>query len=229
MQKKFGTNKEAEEAMTIRTGNHVTIWGRANSVNVQKVLWCCEEIGLDFERIDAGLSFGRNTEPAYMAMNPNGRVPTLVDGDFVLWESNTILRYLVARYAREDALYPGDLRQRATVDKWLDWTTSSYAPVERDLYWGIVRTPAERRDLVAMQKIADRLAALWRVFEKDLDGRDHMASEAITIADICLGAYARRWFGLEEIAKPALPRFEAWFERIKSRNGFQRYLTAPMT
>jgi glutathione S-transferase len=103
----------------------LTIWGRANSVNVQKVLWCLSELDLGYERIDAGMAFGRNNEPAYLAMNPNGRVPTLVDGDFVLWESNSIMRYLVLAYREGSPIYPKAPKGRASVDRWLDWTLST--------------------------------------------------------------------------------------------------------
>ena len=98
----------------------LTIWGRANSVNVQKVLWCCDELGLPFERIDAGLQYGRNDEAEYLSMNPTGRIPTIVDGDFVLWESNSIIRYLAMQYGQGAALYSADPKQRASVDRWLD-------------------------------------------------------------------------------------------------------------
>ncbi|HWG68591.1 MAG TPA: glutathione S-transferase N-terminal domain-containing protein, partial [Steroidobacteraceae bacterium] len=100
----------------------ITIWGRANSVNVQKVLWCLSEFDLAYTRIDAGMAFGRNQEPDYLAMNPNGRIPTLVDGDFVLWESNSIMRYLALAYRPQSTLYPSAPRRRAAVDRWLDWT-----------------------------------------------------------------------------------------------------------
>src|ERR1700761_8365280 len=99
----------------------ITSWGRANSVNVQKVLWCCDELVLPYERIDAGLQFGRNDEPAYLAMNPTGKIPTLIDDDFVLWESNSILRYLVRQYGESSPLYPVDARTSSRVDRWLDW------------------------------------------------------------------------------------------------------------
>src|SRR6201985_2897557 len=124
----------------------LTIWGRANSVNVQKALWCLAELDIAYERIDAGMQFGRNTEPEYLAMNPTGRVPTLVDGDFVLWESNSILRYLVMEYAPASPLYPSEPKQRASIDRWLDWSLSTLQPAERPVFWSIVRTPAAERD-----------------------------------------------------------------------------------
>jgi glutathione S-transferase len=143
----------------------ITIWGRANSVNVQKVLWCLRELDLIYERIDAGMAFGKNGEPEYLAMNPNGRVPTLVDGDFVLWESNSIMRYLVRAYRPQSTLYPQAPKVRAGVDRWLDWTLSTLQPVDRPVFWALVRTPIEKRDMTAIQRDADAEAAQWRIVD----------------------------------------------------------------
>lgn len=132
----------------------LTIWGRANSVNVQKVLWCCEELGLAYDRIDAGLQFGRNTEPDYLAMNPTGRVPTLVDGDFVLWESNAIIRYLAMQYGPTSKLYPAEPKVRASADRWLDWSLSTLQPAERPVFWGYIRTNPADRDMAQLAAAA---------------------------------------------------------------------------
>ncbi|MGH9806728.1 MAG: glutathione S-transferase, partial [Terriglobia bacterium] len=113
----------------------ITIWGRANSVNVQKVLWCLRELDLAYTRIDAGMAFGRNHEPDYLAMNPNARVPTLVDGDFVLWESNSVMRYLAIAHRPQSPVYPQAPKKRAGVDRWLDWTLSTVQPVDRPVFW----------------------------------------------------------------------------------------------
>ncbi len=128
----------------------LTIWGRPNSVNVQKVLWCLAELDVPFERIDAGMQFGRNTESDYLAMNPNGRVPTLVEGDFVLWESNSIMRYLCLAHGPTSSIYPPEPQRRAAVDRWLDWTLSTVQPLERPLFWGLVRTPPAERDMAGV-------------------------------------------------------------------------------
>ena len=120
----------------------IKIWGRSNSVNVQKVLWCLSELDLAHERIDAGMAFGRNHDPDYLAMNPNGRIPTLVDESFVLWESNSIMRYLVLAYGKGVSLYPEPPKVRAAVDRWLDWTLSTLQPVDRPVFWALVRTPS---------------------------------------------------------------------------------------
>jgi glutathione S-transferase len=205
------------------------IWGRANSVNVQKVLWCLRELDLKYERIDAGMTFGRNREPEYLAMNPNGRIPTLVDGDFVLWESNSIMRYLVLAYSPESPLYPQVPKQRASIDRWLDWTLSTLQPIERPVFWGLVRTPVEERDMVAIQKDADVAAAQWRIIDTQLAPRRFIEGDQFTLADLALGTYARRWFGVEGITKPALPHLERWFTQFAGRPGFQQFVAPPMS
>src|SRR6202165_5742653 len=191
--------------VTSSNQGQLKIWGRANSVNVQKVLWCLGELDLAYERIDAGRAFGRNREPDYLAMNPNARVPTLVDGDFVLWESNSIMRYLVLAYAAGSPLYPNAPKARAGVDRWLDWTLSTVQPVDRPVFWALVRTPVEQRDMAAIQKDADAEAEVWRVADAQLKTRRFIEGDDFTIADIALGAYARRWFGVEGVTKPRLP------------------------
>ena len=208
----------------------LTIWGRANSVNVQKVLWCCDELGLPFDRIDAGLQFGRNDEADYLAMNPMGRVPTLVDGDFVLWESNSIIRYLALQYGQGAPLYPADPKPRASVDRWLDWVLSTLQPAERPVFWGYVRTPVAERDMASLKAAEAPLANLWRLLDGQLQGRDFIETDGFTFADLVLGIYARRWYGIEEdIDRPALPNVERWYRRVGERAGFRRYIAQPLT
>jgi glutathione S-transferase len=208
--------------------SNLTIWGRKNSVNVQKVLWCCHELGLTYQRIDAGMQFGRNGEADYLAMNPNGRVPTLVDGDFVLWESNSIMRYLTTAYGSGSPIYPAAPKLRAGVDRWLDWTLSTLQPVDRPVFWALVRTPVEQRNMAAIQKDADAEAVQWRIIDARLATRDFLEGD-FTLADIAVGAYARRWFGVEGIEKPVLTRLQHWFERISGRAGFQQFVAPPMS
>jgi glutathione S-transferase len=207
----------------------LTIWGRANSVNVQKVLWCLHELDLAYDRIDAGMQFGKNNEATYLAMNPNGRVPTLVDGDFVLWESNSIMRYLNLAYGKGSSIYPASPRARAGVDRWLDWTLSTLQPVDRPVFWALVRTPLEKRDMVAIQKDADAEAVQWRIVDAQLATRRFIEGDDFTIADIALGAYARRWFGVEGITKPVLQNLERWFAQFAARPGFAEFIAPPMS
>jgi glutathione S-transferase len=207
----------------------ITIWGRANSVNVQKVLWCLSELDLAYTRIDAGMAFGRNQEPDYLAMNPNGRIPTLVDGDFVLWESNSIMRYLALAYRPQSTLYPSAPRRRAAVDRWLDWTLSTMQPVDRPVFWALVRTPIEQRDMAAIQRDVDAEAVQWRIVEAQLASRRFIEGDDFTLADIALGAYARRWLGVEGVRKPRLAQIERWFAEFAERGGFQQFIAPPMT
>jgi glutathione S-transferase len=162
-------------------------------------------------------------------MNPNGRIPTLVDGEFVLWESNSIMRYLVLAYGKGSPIYPAAPRQRAAVDRWLDWTLSTLQPVDRPVFWALVRTPVEKRDLVAIQKDADAEAIQWRIVEHQLTSRRFVEGDDFTIADIALGAYARRWFGVEGIRKPHFPHVERWFAQFAERPGFKQFVAPPMS
>jgi len=207
----------------------ITIWGRANSVNVQKVLWCLQELDLAYERIDAGMAFGKNREPEYLVMNPNGRVPTLVEGDFVLWESNSIMRYLVRAYRPQSPIYPHAPKARAGVDRWLDWTLSTLQPVDRPVFWALVRTPPQQRDMAAIQKDADAEAVQWRIVDAQLSTRRFIEGDDFTLADIALGAYARRWFGVEGITKPRFAHLERWYAQFAHRAGFVRFIAPPMS
>ncbi len=207
----------------------LTIWGRVNSVNVQKVLWCLAELGLAYDRIDAGMQFGRNGEPEYLAMNPNGRIPTLVDGDFVLWESNSIMRYLCLAYGAGSPIYPQAPKRRCAVDRWLDWTLSTVQPVDRPVFWALVRTPLEQRDMAAIQRDVDAEAAVWRIADRQLATRRYIEGDEFTIADIALGAFARRWLGVEGVMKPTLPHLDRWFAQFASRPGFAKFVAPPMS
>lgn len=207
----------------------LTIWGRANSVNVQKVLWCLAELDLPYHRIDAGMQFGQNDQPDYLAMNPNGRVPTMVDGDFVLWESNSVMRYLCMAYGQGSPIYPQSPKARAAVDRWLDWTLSTLQPVDRPVFWGLVRTPPEKRDMVQLQQAADAEGVVWRVAEAQLASRRFIEGDQFTIADIAIGAFARRWFGVEGVTKAKLPNLERWFGEIAQRSAFVRFIAPPMS
>jgi glutathione S-transferase len=207
----------------------LTIWGRANSVNVQKVLWCLAELDLPFERIDAGMQYGQTQETGYLAMNPNARVPTLVDGDYALWESNSIMRYLCTEYRPDTPIYPQEPKRRAAVDRWLDWTLSTVQPVDRPVFWGIVRTPPEKRDMAVVQRDADAAAEVWRIAEHHLSTRRYIEGDAFSLADIAMGAYARRWLGVEGITRPKQPHLERWLALLSERAGFAKFVAPPMS
>jgi glutathione S-transferase len=162
-------------------------------------------------------------------MNPNARIPTLVEGDFVLWESNSIMRYLCLAYGQGTPIYPSEPRHRAAVERWLDWTLSTVQPIERPVFWGLVRTSPEQRDMVQLQKDADAAAELWRIVDRQLATRRFMEGDAFTLADIAIGAYARRWLGVEGITRPTLDNLNRWFAELSQRPGFKQYVAKPLS
>src|SRR5918999_5385542 len=162
------------------------IWGRANSVNVKKVLWAAEEMGVQYERIDAGLQYGVNKTPQYLKMNPTGLVPTVDDDGFVLWESHSIVRYLAAKHSVAK-LWPTDLKRRAGAERWMDWTFTFQREFQRPIFWPLVRTPPEKRDANAIEAARKACVELLRIPEAYLAEQPYLAGEELTIADIPLG------------------------------------------
>jgi len=200
----------------------LTIWGRVNSINVQKVLWTVHELGLPFTRIDAGGAFGVTDTPDYARMNPNRTVPTINDAGFVLWESNAIARYLAARHGA-GKLWPEDLRQRADVDRWMDWQATEFYAVMRNAFLELVRKPEAQRN-------AERIATSIRlsnqraqVLDAALAGRVWLTGDAFTLADIAVGCAAHRWL-LLPVEHPDTPNLTAWITRLRARAAAQKVL-----
>lgn len=204
------------------------IWGRKNSTNVRKVLWCAHELGVDFESVDAGGAFGLVDEPDYRARNPNGLVPTLEDGDLVLWESNAIVRYLCAEYGDESGWYLDDPRRRAQADKWMDWTTSSLAPVFRPLFWGLLRTPADQQDWVAINAAHKACAHLLSIADQALAHQPYLSGDEIGMGDIPLGCFVYAWFEMPT-ERPDMHHLQAWYERLKARPAYQAAVMTALT
>ena len=205
------------------------IWGRASSSNVMKVLWVCEELGIPYERVDAGGAFGRTREPDYLAKNPNARVPTIEEPDgFTLWESNTIRRYLVATRAPGHALHPEDPRARARTERWMDWQLSHLGPPMTVVFFTYVRTPEDKRDMVATAAARNEAEALFDIVEGALEEGPYLGGEAPSLADVALGPMLHRWLNLPITRKPQ-PRVEAWYERLKQRPGFATHVAVPMS
>ena len=201
------------------------LWGRANSVNVKKALWAIEELDLAYERVDAGLQFGVNKTPEYLAMNPMGLVPTIRDGDFTLWESHTIVRYVCAKHS-VGTLYPSELKARADAERWMDWAFT-FQGATRNAFWGLIRTPPEKRDPKAIEESMARSAELLAIPEKVLAGRKFMCGDRFTMGDIPLGCEVQRWIRLPA-DRPPLPNVEAWFERLRARAPFRKAVDLPL-
>ncbi len=207
--------------MTIR------IWGRRNSINVMKVLWCADELALEYEQIDAGMAFGVVNEEFYRAKNPNGKVPCLEDGERVLWESNTIVRYLAAVHD-SGGLYPADPGMRAEAEKWMDWQlTTPYADINY-IFWGMVRNSPAHQDPQRQSEAIGHLDGYWAIVDRALAGRDYLLGAQFTIADIPLGCLMWRWNNLQ-IPRVRFEHLEAWHERLKARTAFQKNVMLPLT
>jgi glutathione S-transferase len=202
------------------------IWGRTNSVNVKKAMWAVEELGLKYERIDAGMQFGVTKTPEYLRMNPNSLVPTIDDDGFVLWESHAIVRYLAAKHGA-GSLWPNDLRVRADADRWMDWAFT-FQSAMRAVFWGLIRTPPEKRDLKAIEEGRKRSAELLAVPESALSKNSYVAGKAFTMGDIPLGCEVQRWMRVP-IERPRFPNVEAWFERLRSRPAFVKHVDLPLS
>ena len=193
----------------------LVVWGRLSSVNVQKVVWCADELALQYVRHDVGGKFGGNDTPAYRKMNPNALVPTIDDDGFVLHESNAIVRYLAARH-RAHALWPEDVRARADVDRWMEWQSTEYTPSMRDAFWQLVRTPAEQRDARAIEASRAKGEKLSGILDAHLAGRRYLCGEAFTLADLVTGCAAHRWLHLPLQREPR-PNVERWYAELRSR------------
>lgn len=205
----------------------LVLWGRANSINVQKALWTLVEVGAPFERRDAGMAFGVVDTPEYRKLNPNGRVPTLVDGDLAVWESHAIIRYLAGKYGPE-TLYPKEPGARALVDRWLDWSMGSMQPAEYPLFWHTVRLPPAERDPAIAAKAFAETCERWTLVDAHLAGRAFVEGENLTLADIVLGCSAHRWMLIPGVERPEYPNMRAWYERLLTRPGYAAHVALPL-
>ncbi|GBH24053.1 glutathione S-transferase family protein [Burkholderia vietnamiensis] len=198
------------------------ILGKIPSINVRKVLWLCTELDLPFEQEDWGSGFRSTNDPAYLALNPNGLVPVIKDDDFVLWESNTIIRYLANRYG-DDALYPADPRARARVDQWIDWQASDLNRSWVGAFLGLVRKSPQHQDPAAIAQSIAGWTNHMQVLNAHLDATDaFVAGEHFTLADIPIGLSVNRWFGTP-FERPDLPAVQRSVERLATREGFKKY------
>ena len=196
------------------------VWGRNNSFNVQKVLWCCEELEIPFQRYDAGGLYGGTNEDDYLARNPTGLVPTIADGDLTLWESNTIVRYLSAKYGA-GSLWPEDPAERALADKWMDFQLGTLFPAFKDALLGLVRTLPEQRDSERIEASARKSGEALTVLAAHLRDNEYVAGPSLTMGDIALGSLVYRWLSLD-IERPNLPALGTWHGRLEGRPAYQR-------
>jgi glutathione S-transferase len=204
------------------------IWGRTNSVNVQKAMWCIGELGLAHERIDAGLEHGKNDEAWYLALNPNGRVPLLQDGDFTLWESNSIVRYLCAKHDF-GGLYPASPETRGDAERWMDWQLSTLVRPVSIVFWNLIRTAPAKRDAKAISAATAETASALELLDGHLAARRFVAGERFSMGDIPVGATVYRWLALPDVASAPLPALREWQARLAERPAFRDHVMLPLS
>ena len=194
--------------------------GRADSLNVRKVLWLLDELGLAYERTDIGGRFGGNDTPEYRALNPTGLIPTLVDGDHAVWQSNTICRYLAARHAPD--LLGGSIGERSQIEAWMDWQLAEAMPVMAIIHRQLFKIPEVERDPALVLRTIPEVARALQVLETRMNGREYVIGDRFTLADIPAGLVVNRWF-TAPIERPALPNLAAYHERLKEREPYRRH------
>ncbi len=205
----------------------VTVWGRKNSLNVQKAVWALDEAGVPFERLDAGGEFGLLDTESYGSLNPNRRVPTLIDGDTVVWESNAVVRYVAAKWSEGD-LWPTDLAERAAADMWMDWLQTTVIGPLIPVFVGLVRTPPDRRDMNLISEMANECGHVFQVLDAALAHRDYVGGGRFTMGDIPVGAATWRYLNLH-IERPELLHIADWMDRLEKRPAFQKHIMLPLT
>lgn len=204
------------------------VWARNNSSNAQKVMWAIGEIGIAYERIDIGMEFGGNDKPEYLALNPNGLIPTIEDGDLVLWESNSIIRYLANRYGA-GSLEPSDAKTRALANQWMDWQISVFQPVFTKTFWGLIRTPPEKREPTVISESKIKSVAAATILDAELSRHAYVAGDTFSMGDIPVGVFIYRFRQLVP-ERPPLQNLERWYASIEKRSAFNEHVgSIPLT
>lgn len=201
------------------------IWGRRNSLNVQKAMWAVGELGLPHEHVDVGGPFGGLDTEEFGTLNPNRRIPVIDDDGTVVWESHAIVRYLAAKYGA-GTLWPEDAGVRAQSDMWMDWVANDLQPAFIGVFWNLYRTPEDQRNWALIRQGIARSAILFRLLDKHLEDKPFIAGDTLTMGDIPAGAQLFRYFELE-IDRPSLPNVEAWYSRLKERESYRTHVMVP--
>lgn len=198
------------------------IWGRRNSINVQKVMWAVGELGLAHAHVSAGGSFGGLDSEEFGALNPNRRVPAIDDDGTIVWESHAIVRYLAAKYGA-GTLWPEDAGVRARSDMWMDWVANDLQPAFIGVFWNLYRTPEAQRNWNLIRSGIARSAILFRLLDKHLEDKPFIAGDHLTMGDIPAATQLYRYFELE-IDRPSLPHVEAWYARLREREAYRTHV-----
>ncbi len=204
----------------------IRVWGRRNSVNVQKVLWTLAELDLPFLRETVGGSFGGNRDADYLRMNPNGLVPTIQDGDVTMFESNAIVRYLTARY-RAGLLRPEDPRALAAAEQWMDWQQGTFGGPMSVIFMNNVRNAAAQRSAAAVAEAEKKSIDALHIADRHLAQHDWFAGDKFSFGDIVMGALYWRYMGLD-CQKPETPHITEWFKALQTREPYKQWIMMPV-
>ena len=205
----------------------IKVLGRANSVNVQKVMWCAAEIDVDVERVNVGGSFGGTDSEEFRLLNPNGTVPVLVDGDFVLWESNAIVRYLCAKYGKPDWLL-NTVDVQGQADQWMDWYLTKLHPPMTTLFWQLIRTDSGAREKGKIADAIDACTQCWTLLDRHFERNSFVLGDQLSMADIPVGCAAYRWHCMQ-FDRPDLPNLRRWWSSLVTRQAYKGHVMVPLT
>lgn len=202
----------------------LTIWGRKTSSNVQALMWCVGELGLEYKRHDVGHRFGGLDTPDFADLNPNRTIPVLQDGSNPpLWETGAILRYLANSYGA-DPFWPKDPVQRAEVDKWAEWAKINVAMAFTvPVFWQVVRTPASKQDIEAIKSAVETLERKLRIVAVQFANNAFLTGPELTLADIQLGHILYRYYDID-IIRARLPHLEKYYDRMTDRPAYQQHV-----
>lgn len=204
----------------------LTVWGRRSSFNLQKVMWLVGELDLPHRHIPAGGDFGVKDTPEFLAMNPHGRVPVIDDDGVIVWESQTILRYLAAKYG-QDRFWSDDPAERSHNERWMDWSQATLQPdFLMGVFWGFYRTPEAKRNTLAVNAKVRACARHFQLLDRILADRPFLCGDALTLADIPAGTSLYRYFEID-IERPAVPNVEAWYRRLQDRPAYREHVMVP--
>jgi glutathione S-transferase len=205
----------------------IELWGRKNSYNVQKVLWTLDELNIEYKHQDVGSQVGDLETPEFLQLNPRARIPVLVDDGSVVWESNTIVRYLCAAYGK-NLLWPGEPVKRSFADRWMDWELATLQPDFMGLFWGFYRKPQKKRDSGQIERSKLRCEQHFAMLDNHLKHHDYLAGETFSMGDIPVATSLYRYFGMGmAVEKPA--NLMAWYQRLSARRAFQQIIMTPFT
>ena len=203
----------------------IELWGRKNSYNVLKVLWTLAELNIEYKHHDVGSNVGDLESPEFLALNPNGRIPVLVDKGSAIWESNTIVRYLCAVYGT-NILWPDNPLRRSYADRWMDWELATLEPDFGGLFWGFYRKPESKRDTAKIESSKSNCKRHFRMLDDHLANNDFLAGEAFSMGDIPAASYLYRYFEMGAgVEKPA--NVMAWYQRLSEREAYQQTIMTP--